>query len=199
MKKFKVGDIVRANAKSDRYNITNIENEWVGRVIFVYDSGRFIAKTISSKSRLNNEEQYELSPDCFDLVKESKKGKVLVSNQATIIFDEDGKKYVSKCSGEDFDLEKGIMMCLCKKHGYTYEDIRKFIKNTECKDVKEVKCEAAVGEYVKVIAPLMAEDHYKTGDILKVKESFNGKVFCEGVPIVLVSSEYVVLKGYKPE
>ncbi|MFQ8657463.1 MAG: hypothetical protein ACLR88_06830 [[Clostridium] innocuum] len=61
---------------------------------------------------------------------------MLVSDQTTILFDEDGKKHVSKCSNEEFDIEKGIMMCLCKKHGYTYQDIRRLLKNVEFKEVE---------------------------------------------------------------
>lgn len=199
MKKFKVGDIVRANAKSDQYDITNIENEWEGTVISVNDRGCFKAITNSSKRCCQGEVWDGLYPDCFDLVKESKKGKVLVSNQATILFDEDGKKYVSKCSGEEFDLEKGIMMCLCKKHGHTYEDIKKLLKNTKYKDGKEVKRKAAVGEYIKIVSPFMAGDCYKKGDILEVGLEANREVFCKGMQVPIFESEYVVLEGYKPK
>lgn len=199
MKKFKVGDIVEAIG--NYYRITNFKNKWVGRVTYLYDNGRFDAETISSNVSKSDGMSYDdLDPGYFKLVKKTKnKNRALVSNQATILFDENGDKYVSKCSNEEFDIEKGIMMCLCKKHGYTYEDIKKFLENTEYKEVKEMKCKATVGDYIKIVSPMDSVGHYKKGDILKVINSVGVVVACEGVRILISDSEYVVLKGYKPK
>lgn len=199
MKNFKVGDIVRANENSEKYRVTSIKNKWVGRVITVDDDGDFSAMTISSIDNSKGDIYYSLNPREFNLVKSSKTNKVLVSNQATIFFDEYGEKYVSKCSNEEFDLEKGIMMCLCKKHGYTYEDIRRFLNNAEYKEVKSVKYKAAVGDYIKIVSPGITGGYYKKGDILKVKKALPDEIYCEGIGIHIFDSEYVVLRGYKPE
>lgn len=199
MEKFKVGDIVRANENSEKYRITSIINKWVGRVITVDDDGYFSAMTISSIDNSKGNIYYSLDPREFNLVKSSKTNKVLVSNQATIFFDKYGEKYVSKCSNEEFDLEKGIMMCLCKKHGYTYEDIRRLLKNVEFKEVKEEKRRALVGEYIEIVSPEITGGYYKKGDILKVKKVLPDEIYCEGIGIHIFDSEYVVLRGYKPE
>lgn len=199
MKKFEIGDIVRANKLSLVYRSTTLENKWVGRVTAVNEDGFFKAKTI--KSALDNYGQcyFDLDPRYFDLVKILRKDCALVSNQTTILFDENGEKYVSKCSNEEFDLEKGIMMCLCKKHGYTYEDIRRLLKNVEFKEVKEEKRRALVGEYIKIVSPEITGGYYKKGDILKVKKALPDEIYCEGIGTHIYDSEYVVLRGYKPE
>lgn len=134
MEKFKVGDIVKA-CDDERYSYTSAKNEWVGKVIRIYDDGEFEAKTIKTRNG-NKGVVYRLNSGYFELMKRPRTNYVLVSNQATIFFDENGEKYVSKCSNEEFDLEKGIMMCLCKKHGYTYQDIRRLLKNVEFKEVE---------------------------------------------------------------
>ncbi|MCR0144230.1 hypothetical protein MKC88_10220 [[Clostridium] innocuum] len=136
MKKVEIGDIVRANKLSLVYRITTLENKWVGRVTAVNEDGSFNAKTIESVLDNYGRCYLNLEPRYFDLVKRLKRDCVLVSDQTTILFDEDGKKHVSKCSNEEFDIEKGIMMCLCKKHGYTYQDIRRLLKNVEFKEVE---------------------------------------------------------------
>ena len=159
----------------------------------------FKAKTI--KSTLDNYGQcyFDLDPRDFDLVKRLRKNCVLASDQTTILFDEDGKKHVSKCSNEEFDIEKGIMMCLCKKHGYTYQDIRRLLKNVEFKEVKEECRKALVGEYIKIVSPCMTGGFCEKYDILKVEERRDDVVRCEGVELSILHSEYVVLVGYKPE
>lgn len=201
MKKFKVGDIVKANIRSSIvYRKTTLEKKWVGWVAAVHEDGSFYAKTISTTSFSDKGTDYEgLDPQYFDLVKRSRKNCVLISNQATILFDENGEKYVSKCSNEEFDLEKGIMMCLCKKHGYTYEDIRRLLDNVEFKEVKEEKRKALVGEYIEIVSPEITGGYYKKGDILKVKKAFPDEIYCEGIGTHIFDSEYVVLRGYKPE
>jgi hypothetical protein len=199
MKKVEIGDIVRANKLSLVYRSTTLENKWVGRVTAVNEDGSFKAKTIESALDNYGQCYFDLDPRYFDLVKRLKKDCVLVSNQATILFDEDGKKHVSKCSNEEFDLEKGIMMCICKKHGYTYEDIRRLLKNVEFKEVKEKKRRALVGEYIKIVSPEMSGGYYEKDDILKVERVCPSEVYCEGKKIHILHSEYVVLVGYKPE
>lgn len=59
------------------------------------------------------------------------KDKVIFNPPATILY-KDGKKYVSKCdSADDFDEEKGLMLCLLKSHGYTYTDIERLLKSAK--------------------------------------------------------------------
>ena len=66
--KFKIGDIVKGNEKSDgRYCYTN--SYCTGKVIEVYEDGSFLLKVISHK--LYEEqvgEEYPVDDYCFDLV-----------------------------------------------------------------------------------------------------------------------------------
>lgn len=58
--------------------------------------------------------------------------KVIINDNATILIDKNGKKYISKPNEKDtFDKEKGIMMCMLKALGYTYSDVEKLLKNAK--------------------------------------------------------------------
>ena len=66
--KFKVGDIVKGNEKSDgRYGFTN--SYCTGKVIEVYEDGTFLLKVISHE-RYEDQvgEEYPVDEDYFDLV-----------------------------------------------------------------------------------------------------------------------------------
>lgn len=45
--------------------------------------------------------------------------KIIFNNPATILF-VNGKKYISKAHDEEFDKEKGLLMCLAKANGVTH-------------------------------------------------------------------------------
>lgn len=76
MSKFKAGDIIKANEKSnDEYSVTNQKCGWIGEVIKVVDDNRIVARTIAPRSNYGEEYgQYcPLKSECFDLViKEAK-------------------------------------------------------------------------------------------------------------------------------
>ena len=58
---------------------------------------------------------------------------------ATIIFWTDNTKTVVKCNGEDYDPEKGLAMCICKKvlgdKGNYYEVFKKWLPKKDDSDV----------------------------------------------------------------
>ena len=58
---------------------------------------------------------------------------------ATIVFWTDNTKTVVKCNGEDYDPEKGLAMCICKKalgdKGNYYEVFKKWLPKEEDSDV----------------------------------------------------------------
>lgn len=58
---------------------------------------------------------------------------------ATIVFWTDNTKTVVKCSGEDYDPEKGLAMCICKKvlgdKGNYYEVFKKWLPKEDDSDV----------------------------------------------------------------
>ena len=65
--------------------------------------------------------------------------KVKFNPPATIVFWTDNTKTVVKCSGEDYDPEKGLAMCICKKmlgnKGNYYEVFKKWLPKEDDSDV----------------------------------------------------------------
>ena len=74
------------------------------------------------------------SPDIRRFIK-----KVKFNPPATIVFWTDNTKTVVKCKGEDYDPEKGLAMCICKKvlgdKGNYYEVFKKWLPKEEDSDV----------------------------------------------------------------
>ena len=65
---------------------------------------------------------------------------VIVNGNTTILKFDKKEKYISKTCAEDtFDIEKGILMCIAKKAGYTSSDLRRLVKNAKYQKVKEKK------------------------------------------------------------
>lgn len=56
--------------------------------------------------------------------------KVIFNPPATILF-MNGKKYVSKAHNEEFDEEKGLLMCLAKANGITHLQLKKMLKGAK--------------------------------------------------------------------
>lgn len=67
-----------------------------------------------------------------------RKSQVVFNSQATILY-MNGKKYVSKAYKEDFDPEKGLLMCLAKASGITYLDLKRMIKGATKQKDKHLK------------------------------------------------------------
>ena len=65
--------------------------------------------------------------------------KVKFNPPATIVFWTDDTKTVVKCKGEDYDPEKGLAMCICKKvlgdKGNYYEVFKKWLPKEDDSDV----------------------------------------------------------------
>ena len=92
----------------------------------------------SNKSPSANKETSERSnympTDIRRLIK-----KVEFNPPATIVFWTDNTKTVVKCKGEDYDPEKGLAMCICKKvlgdKGNYYEVFKKWLPKEDDSDV----------------------------------------------------------------
>lgn len=60
---------------------------------------------------------------------------------ATIVFWTDNTKTVVKCNGEDYDPEKGLAMCICKKvlgdKGNYYEVFKKWLPKRDDSDIAQ--------------------------------------------------------------
>ena len=60
-----------------------------------------------------------------------------VSKDAVILYNKNKKvKHVSVAKDEEFDREKGLMMCLLKDMGVTYSDIQVMLKNYDKEQAK---------------------------------------------------------------
>lgn len=68
------------------------------------------------------------------------KDKVIFNPPATILW-RNGKKYVSKAHNEEFDEEKGLLMCLAKANGITHLELKRMIKNAKRCDKNKKKGE----------------------------------------------------------
>lgn len=58
------------------------------------------------------------------------KPKVIFNPPATILYYK-GNKYVSKVHEEEFDEEKGLLMCLAKANGISHLELKRMIKNAK--------------------------------------------------------------------
>ena len=67
MSKFKVGDIIKANKKSnEEYIVTTQKNGWTGIVLEVKSKGLIRVKTITPE--FDNYTKFNVEEDYFDLV-----------------------------------------------------------------------------------------------------------------------------------
>ena len=191
--KFKKGDRVRILNGS---KINDYAGCWVG------DMKKYVGKiaTVERGETFALKTKYFLT-DCGGYCWDER-GLELVTNESIVIYrngDEvialdknTGKKGVAKCSPEDaFDFNVGAKIAF-----------ERLIDNGE---VKEVKREAKVGEYIKIVKAYLTGGKYDDGDILKVVKTFPksilslGYVRCEGIgDHNIVNSEYVVLENYNP-
>ena len=80
-----------------------------------------------------------LSPISFGL-KSRKKMRVIFNDPATILFVDD-EKFVSKAHNEEFDEEKGLLMCIAKANGISHLELKRMIKNAQRPENKKEKKE----------------------------------------------------------
>ena len=89
---------------------------------------------IKGPNKSPSERSYYMHDDIRRFIK-----KVKFNPPATIVFWTDNTKTVVKCSGEDYDPEKGLAMCICKKmlgnKGNYYEVFKKWLPKEDDSDV----------------------------------------------------------------
>lgn len=213
MKKFKVGDLVRP---IERGEIDLYPKGVVLEVTSIYegmgDHTKFDARSVRCEDNEFVGVFYAyLAYERYKKINESRVNKLYRSRDYMIYFDKVGNRWISKCCGENFDPEKGLMMCLCKKAGYKYSDIKEMLDTMQVfkkpvrkvkKSVREVKREAHVGEYVGKIHKYLGGEFYHSDKPHKV---INESSRC-GIDYITVNSphgfihltedEYIVLEGY---
>lgn len=147
MAKFKIGDIIKANEKSNKkYLATNQKNGWTGKVLVVKNNGDISVRTLTpEKYRGAICTVYE---GFFDLLQEPTIATHIMNKNAVVIILEDGRKGIAKCSPDDkFNLVFGTALAVARAYGD---------KETEAKllaePVKEVeeKPKFKVGELVRI-------------------------------------------------
>lgn len=119
-----------------------------------------------SANKEADERSYYMHYDIRRLIK-----KVKFNPPATIVFWTDNTKTVVKCKGEDYDPEKGLAMCICKKvlgdKGNYYEVFKKWLPKEDDSDV--------VQKVLEHIKPQTFEFELKPIDINKrLFEILNG-------------------------
>lgn len=134
--KFKVGDIVIGSDKNpyryekgEKYRVVKIEPEYTND-IGLERLDKKCSKIVWSESKY------------FDLFTEDY-NKVIYTNNTV---EYHGKKATCQ-SGDRFDLEKGIMLCLLKEKGIVYRQIQELAKNAE----KKIGHKFNVGDVVRVV------------------------------------------------
>lgn len=114
-----------------------------------------------------------------------------------VINDREVKTAIARRNPADkFDWKKGAELAFER----LWNSQRKAEKKPE---VREVKRYANPGEYIKIVeAGSGFNENYHNGDVLLVKEYYEGKtdgwVQAEGANVVIDPDEYVVLEGYRP-
>ena len=87
-----------------------------------------------SANKETSERSYYMHYDIRRFIK-----KVKFNPPATIVFWTDNTKTVVKCKGEDYDPEKGLAMCICKRvlgdKGNYYEVFKKWLPKEDDSDV----------------------------------------------------------------
>lgn len=58
------------------------------------------------------------------------KTKIIFNKPLTILY-VNGKRYISKAHEEEFDEEKGLLMCLAKANGISHLELKRMIKNAQ--------------------------------------------------------------------
>ena len=90
----------------------------------------------SSANKETTERSNYMSTDIRRLIKNVK-----FNPPATIVFWTDNTKTVVKCNGEDYDPEKGLAMCICKKmlgnRGNYYEVFKKWLPKRDDSDITQ--------------------------------------------------------------
>lgn len=117
MSKFKVGDIIRANEKSDKeYAGTNHKNGWTGKILTI-EAGLIYAETITPTC--NRGVGYHVTEEFFDLVSNNQIQKHILGNKNTVVIIlDDGRKGVAKCNPTDkFNPAFGTALAVARAYG----------------------------------------------------------------------------------
>ena len=145
MAKFKVGDIIKANKKSNsRYCFTTQRNGWTGKILTIED-GLIYAETITPKC--DKGEKYHVVEKYFDLMGDNQIQRHIVNKNTVIVKLVDGRKGIAKCSPDDkFNLAFGTALAVARAYGD---------KETEAKLLEE---------------PVKEKPTFKVGELVRIRQ-----------------------------
>lgn len=146
MAKFKVGDIIKANKKSNkRYGVTTQENGWTGKILSI-ENGLIYAETITPTC--DEGDNYHLMEEYFDLVEYTQNIITHIVNKNTVIVKlDDDRKGIAKCSPDDkFNIAFGTALAVARAYGD---------KETEAKLLAE---------------PVKEEPKFKVGELVRIRQ-----------------------------
>lgn len=169
--KYKVGDKVRIRKD------LSIGSEY-DNVLFAPTMARFRGKVVTIAGILGGGyeiQEYGRRHYWTDKMIEYKVEEVIFKGNKTIFKTENGKEIVSKCDENDkFDKEKGVLMCIAKKVGYEYQDIKNLVENSkteqetitlteflESDKPMAIRCKTEL-EFYKVAFACKERDRFKT-------------------------------------
>lgn len=146
MAKFKVGDIIKANKKSNsEYCITSQERNWTGKILSI-ENGLIYAETITPEEYKGD--KYRLLEKYFDLVEDKQNMMSIVNKNTVIVILDDGRKGVAKCSPDDkFNLAFGTSLAVARAYGDKETEAKLLAEPSE--PVKE-KPTFKIGELVRI-------------------------------------------------
>ena len=152
MSKFKVGDIIVANEKSNSvYCYTNQERNWTGKILSI-ENERIYVETITPEE--DKGEKYHLLEKYFDLekcfdIEENRQNITQIVNENSIIVKlSDGRKGVVKCNPSDkFNIAFGTALAVARAYGDKETEAKLLAEPSE--PVKE-KPKFKVGELVRI-------------------------------------------------
>lgn len=149
MAKFKVGDIIKANEKSNKkYFLTNQKNGWTGKVTSVKKNGDISVKTLTPEEYEGR--VFEVDERYFYLVGDNQIKKHIVNKNTVIVILGNGKRGVAKCSPDDkFNLAFGTALAVARAYGD---------KETEAKLLAEPS------------EPVKEEPKFKVGELVRIRQ-----------------------------
>ena len=149
MAKFKVGDIIKANKKSNKeYLVTNQKNGWTGIVLEIQSDSSIGVATLTPERYKGK--QFIVEEAYFDIAENRPNITHIVNKNAVIVKLDGGRKGVAKCSPDDkFNLAFGTALAVARAYGD---------KETEAKLLAEPS------------EPVKEEPKFKVGELVRIRQ-----------------------------
>ena len=147
MAKFKVGDIIKANKKSNKkYRVTKQKNDWTGIVLEIQSDSSIGVATLTPEKYKGK--VYTVEEAYFYIAENRPNITHIVKKNAVIVKLGDGRKGIAKCSPDDkFNIAFGTALAVARAYGDKETEAKLLSEPSE--PVKE-KPTFKVGELVRI-------------------------------------------------